>query len=148
MESISINQLIHGGVRQLRYSGFYDWFCKDSSLRRRAESFIPKLKFLIKEGVIDGDNMYVWFKNNCPIGGQLYDDMRFSDMTDDNLYYGGIVPRKGYDGDNGCEVWWFDERKRLTTKKYDYWSDLKKAIKNNEDGIKDTLIKMWKENGI
>ena len=61
-------------------AGWYDWFCKDSSLARKTQrmgNIISKLK---EGGKVNFKNWYVWFKNNCPLNGPLYDDFRFADL--------------------------------------------------------------------
>jgi hypothetical protein len=38
-------------------------------------------------GKVDLETSYVWFKNNCPLNGPLYDDFRIADMeTNNNLF--------------------------------------------------------------
>lgn len=65
-------------VRTQIIAGWYDWFCKDSSLRNKTYkmgNIIAKIK---NGGKVDLDGWYVWFKNNCPkLNGPLYDDFRF-----------------------------------------------------------------------
>ncbi len=59
-------------------AGWYDWFCRDTSLAnktRRMGSIVRK----VRGGKVDIDRCYVWFKNNCPLNGPLYDDFRFAD---------------------------------------------------------------------
>ncbi len=52
---------------------FYDWFCKDASLERKANALFPKVKkFIAANPEIDILSTYVFFKNNCPMNGPLY----------------------------------------------------------------------------
>ena len=68
-------------------AGWYDWFCKDSSLAGKTKKMGRIIAQVKDGGKIDLDKMYVWFKNNCPCVGPLYDDFRFADIeTGDTLF--------------------------------------------------------------
>jgi hypothetical protein len=76
---------------------FYDWFCKDSSIERKSKGLMSKAIKFAKKYNIDLDKNYIWFKNNCPIGGRLYDDFRFSNVeTHDVLWT--VSPCEGRNG--------------------------------------------------
>jgi hypothetical protein len=80
---------------------FYDWFCSDGALERKARSLYAKVKkFLKKHPEIDTEKVYVFFKNNCPGSGSLYDDFRICD--EDGVIY-TIVPKCGHS--DLTEVW-------------------------------------------
>jgi len=80
---------------------FYDWFCKDSSLERKSRSLFAKVKkFLKANPQIDTEKVYVFFKNNCPGSGNLYDDFRI--CNDDGVIY-TVTPKCGHSGK--AEIW-------------------------------------------
>jgi hypothetical protein len=128
------------------FYGYYDWFSRDESLKNKAKSFVPKLKFLVKEGVVDGDKHYVWFKENCPIQGSLYSDMRISTLNEQN-FMGGFCPKTGHTNvDKKCQVWTLDPNKpygeSLVPYEFDNWNAFKKEVKTNPE-FKKTLQKTF-----
>jgi len=67
-------------------AGWYDWFCADSSLANKTKRLGKIVSKIHEDGRLDIDKCYVWFKNNCPMVGPLYDDIRISDMkTGENI---------------------------------------------------------------
>ena len=59
-------------------AGWYDWFCKDSSLKNKTKKMGNIIKQIKAGGKVNLKDWYVWFKNNCPLNGPLYDDFRFA----------------------------------------------------------------------
>lgn len=89
-----------------RCYGFFDWFCKDSYLPTKAKNLVAKLKTILKcTTKFDKNKTYVFFKNNCPCCGPLYDDFRICDIEDGSVLY-TVVPKSGHSGK--AEVWGID----------------------------------------
>lgn len=66
-------------------AGWYDWFCRDSSLANKTKKLAKPIMKLKDSAKINLDKMYVWFKNNC--ASAMYDDFRIADIeTGDVLY--------------------------------------------------------------
>lgn len=87
------------------YAGWYDWFCRDASLVGKTRTLGRKMKQLAGSTKINIDTMYVFFKNNCPMHGSLYDDFRICDMKTGNVIY-TITPSCGHTSNKGrAEVW-------------------------------------------
>ena len=103
---------------------FYDWFCKDKSLERKARSLMTKVKKFVKAAKIDVDKTYVFFKNNCPFYGKLYDDFRICDHETGDVIY-TVAPSLGYDGKKGeAEVWGNANDFKELLKSAESWKDL------------------------
>ena len=84
---------------------WYDWFCKDSSLANKGYTLLQKLNQIADSKKIDADKTYVWFKNNCPCDGSLYDDFRISDIESGDVIY-CVIPKSGYASDHGQQRTW------------------------------------------
>jgi hypothetical protein len=63
-------------------AGWYDWFCRDTSLKNKTKKMGQIIKQIKDGGKVDLNNMYVWFKNNCPMSSPLYDDFRIANISD------------------------------------------------------------------
>jgi hypothetical protein len=81
---------------------FYDWFCKDSSLKNKATRLFMLVKRWAKNRNTDTDKVYVFFKNNCPMNGPLYDDFRICDIETGDVIW-TVTPKSGHSG--LAEVW-------------------------------------------
>lgn len=68
-------------------AGWYDWFCKDTSLANKTKRMGSIIKQLKAGGKVDLDNWYIWFKNNCPMVGPLYDDFRLADLKTGDVQF-------------------------------------------------------------
>lgn len=97
-------------------AGWYDWWCRDKSLCNKTKKLGNLLKQLCKPSKrppieqlfipkINIDTMYVFFKNNCPGIGTLYDDFRVCDMITGDVIF-TIVPQSGHKSCKGqAEIW-------------------------------------------
>jgi len=84
-------------------AGWYDWFCKDQALSNKTKRLAGKLKKIIGSPRFDVDKTYVFFKNNCPCDGKLYDDFRICEMDDtvDGRPLYTVTPASGFNSEFG-----------------------------------------------
>jgi hypothetical protein len=75
-------------------AGWYDIFCKEETLHRKTVALTRRLKSIVKSKKIDIDTMYIFFKNNSPFGGKLYDDFRICDIATGDVIF-TVIPKSG-----------------------------------------------------
>jgi hypothetical protein len=86
-------------------SMWYDWFCKDTSLHNKGKTLMAKVKQIMLSPRFNINDNCIWFNNNCPCFGTLYDDFRIADIeTGDVLFC--VVPSNGHDYDRGKSIVW------------------------------------------
>ena len=84
---------------------WYDWFCKETSLVNKGKALLQRLNAISGSAKFDNDKTYVFFKNNCPCNGSLFDDFRICDIETGDVIY-CVVPKSGYNSNYGkAEVW-------------------------------------------
>ena len=81
---------------------FYDWFCSDKALKAKSEKLFKMVKRWVKFRNTDTEKVYVFFKNNCPGNGSLYDDFRICDRETGDVVW-TITPKCGHSGKT--EIW-------------------------------------------
>jgi hypothetical protein len=86
-------------------AGWYDWFCEDCELKPWLDAMFPKVKQISQSPKIDIDKMFIFFKNNSPSQGDLYDNFRFCEIGTGDVVY-TVTPASGRKMDKGiAEVW-------------------------------------------
>lgn len=80
---------------EIQNKAWYDWFCKKESLMNKTKKLVKLLKQIALSKKIDINKQYVFFKNNCPMDGNLYDDFRICDIKTNDVIY-TITPNIGY----------------------------------------------------
>ena len=105
-------------------AGWYDWFCKDTSLANKTKKLVSKLKQIVNSPKIDQDKMYVFFKNNCPVFGSLYDDFRICSLETGDVIY-TITPASGHNSDKGTATLWGKENNFHEAIIEGTWEDIK-----------------------
>jgi len=68
-------------------AGWYDWFCDDVHLARKTKRMGEIITQIRDGGKVNLDTSYVWFKNNFPMRGNLYDDFRFADIETNEVLF-------------------------------------------------------------
>jgi len=107
-------------------AGWYDWFCRETSLAGKTKFLGAKVVQLSLSPMIDRDNMYVMFKNNCPGHGTLYDSFSFCDMKTNDVKY-WITPANGHFGSHyrKPEVYGYNGGQNPKDNYFDNWREVR-----------------------
>lgn len=140
MKNLSIASLIANPSLASVNFEFYDWFAVESSLERRFKAILPKVKFLVKEGLVDGVDNYLWCKNNAVDFGGTYDDVRISTIESDpkdSKYLGGFCFQTWGCVEGGNAFLFFlddtiTKGEKMVKLDFDNWAEMKAALKSDE----------------
>ena len=126
MKELTLNQTIEiEQTEQNIYDLWHDWFCTDKALFNKGISLLKKLKQIIKSSKLNPDDQYVFFKNNCPVDGRLYDDFRICDIKSDEVIY-TIIPKSGHKCMQGKGAVWGKENNFEKPLYEGSWTEIKK----------------------
>ena len=70
-------------------------FCNDKSLTNKTKTLGAKVIRLMKSNKINPEKSYVFFKNNCPLNGPLYDSFSICDIKTGDVQF-WITPKSGH----------------------------------------------------
>ena len=109
---------------------WYDWFCRESSLLNKGKLLFQKMKAISKSTKFDNDKCYIFFKNNCPCAGRLFDDFRICDSESEDVLY-TITPSCGYNCYKDKAVVWGRENDFEEPLVIGTWTEVKKWFLEN-----------------
>jgi hypothetical protein len=86
-------------------AGWYDWFCKGTSLYNRLKKMVPTVKVVATSFKVDAEKVYVFFKNNSPMNAPTYDSFSVCDInTGKVLFWVGFDVKYNKKDISFCEV--------------------------------------------
>lgn len=127
----SIAELIRTDFAEFKNSschGFFDWFCNDKALPGKSERLSAKVRMISKHTKrFDPEKCYVFYKNNCPCIGPLYDDFRICDIESGDVIY-TVIPKSSHS--KLAEVWGQDNEFQMPIVAGS-WKDVMAWFKND-----------------
>ncbi len=114
-------------IETIQKKCFFDWFCKESSLRNKTIFLTKKLSVLLPSDKIDVNKTTILFKNNCSLSYGLYDDIRIVDIESKEVLY-NIAPSSK--ADDGQAVLWDLTKNTEQATICGTWKDIKNYFKN------------------
>lgn len=78
-------------------AGWFDWFCRDEALAGKTKKLGSMVKRIVNSKKFDPDKCYVFFKNNCPMNGPLYDSFSICNYESGDVLF-WVTPRSGHSG--------------------------------------------------
>lgn len=106
-------------------AGWYDWFCADKALLSKTKKLGEMVLQLVDSPKIDPKTNYVFFKNNSPLNGVLYDDFRICSMETGDVIY-TVIPSCGHHPSKGTAQVWGSENDFKEPITIGSWNDVKR----------------------
>lgn len=88
------------------------------------------MKAISKSTKFDNDKCYIFFKNNCPCAGRLFDDFRICDSESEDVLY-TIAPSCGFNSYKDKAVVWGRENDFEEPLVIGTWTEVKKWFLEN-----------------
>ena len=80
---------------------FFDWFCQDKALKIKSKLLMTKAEKVMSKLGLDPETHRVFFKNNCPVDGKLYDSFSIVEMGERGEVVAWVAPSLGYKRQEG-----------------------------------------------
>ena len=80
---------------------FWDWFCSEKALKIKSKLLMTKADKVISKLGLDPEKHYVFFKNNCPMDGKLYDSFSICTYDEARDVVIWCAPSLGYKREEG-----------------------------------------------
>jgi hypothetical protein len=95
LEAFGNNVYLDSDGTESHCYNFYDWFCEDDELEDKAYNLFCEASKFASKFEVNTDSHYVFFKNNCPMGGELYDSFSICEIESGDVVY-WVTPKSGH----------------------------------------------------
>ena len=80
---------------------FFDWFCSEKALKIKSKLLMTKAEKVMSKLGLDPETHRVFFKNNCPMNGKLYDSFSICTNDEKNDVVIWCTPSSGHKSTEG-----------------------------------------------